>query len=124
SQAFSAFQLHGPCREIPPLISNGRCSGPAVKLLLMKRSTILADQTCIYCQGSGVKFNREHVIPEAFGKFKDNFVLTCVCVNCNQFFGDELELVLGRNSREAILRLHHGVKAPAGAAKLKYDRVE
>jgi hypothetical protein len=90
----------------------------------MENSTILADQTCIYCRGSGVKFNREHVIPEAFGKFKDNFVLTCVCVNCNQFLGDELELVLGRNSREAILRLHHGVKAPAGATKLKYDRVE
>lgn len=80
-------------------------------------------QTCIYCRESGVEFNRDHVIPEAFGKFKDNFVLTCVCAECNQFFGDELEIVLGRNSREAILRLYHGVKAPAGATRLRYDRV-
>lgn len=53
--------------------------------------------------------------------FQNNFVLTCVCEKCNKFFGDELELVLGRNSREAILRLHHGVKAPAGASQLRYD---
>lgn len=79
---------------------------------------------CIYCRATGAPFSRDHVIPEAFGKFENNFVLTCVCSECNQFFGDELELVLGRNSREAILRLHHGVKAPAGAAQLKYENAE
>jgi HNH endonuclease len=79
---------------------------------------------CIYCRATGVTFNRDHVIPEAFGKFENNFVLTCVCESCNKFFGDELEIVLGRNSREAILRLHHGVKAPGGAAQLKYDNAE
>ncbi len=79
---------------------------------------------CIYCRATGVPFSRDHVIPEAFGKFEGNFVLTSVCGACNQFFGDELELVLGRNSREAILRLHHGVKAPAGAQQLKYDNAE
>lgn len=79
---------------------------------------------CIYCRGTGVAFSRDHVIPEAFGKFENNFVLTCVCGACNQFFGDQLELVLGRNSREAILRLHHGVKSPSGAAQLKYDNAE
>ena len=47
-----------------------------------------------------------------------------MCAKCNQFFGDELELVLGRNSREAIIRLHHGVKAPAGADHLKYDNAK
>jgi hypothetical protein len=71
-----------------------------------------------------VPFNRDHVIPEAFGKFENNFVLTCVCKSCNKFFGDEPELVLSRNSREAILRLHHGVKALAGTAQLKYDNAE
>jgi len=79
---------------------------------------------CIYCRATGVPFNRDHVIPEAFGKFENNLVLACVCKSCNQFFGDELELVLGRSSREAILRLHHGVKAPSGAMQLKYDNVE
>ncbi len=64
------------------------------------------------------------MIPEAFGRFHNNLVVTCVCSKCNQFFGDELELVLGRNSREAILRLHHGVKAPTGARDLKYDNAK
>ena len=83
-----------------------------------------SSSVCIYCRAAGVPFNRDHVIPEAFGKFRSNFVVTCVCTKCNQFFGDKLELVLGRNSREAILRLHHGVKAPTGAGHLKYDNAK
>ena len=79
-------------------------------------------ETCIYCGATGVPFTRDHVIPEAFGTFKNNFVITCVCGRCNQYFGDELEIVLGRNSREAILRIHHGVKAPTATSRLKYDR--
>ena len=79
---------------------------------------------CIYCRSAGVSFNRDHVIPEAFGLFHNNLVLTSVCEKCNQFFGDELELVLGRNSREAILRLHHGVKAPTGAHQVKYENAK
>ena len=54
--------------------------------------------TCIYCRATGVVFDRDHVIPEAFGMFENNFVLTCVCKSCNKFFGDELELVLGRTA--------------------------
>lgn len=87
-------------------------------------SSSLIGPVCVYCNSSGVRFNRDHVIPEAFGKFDNNFVLKCVCESCNNFFGSELELVLGRNSREAILRLHHGVKAPAGTAQLKYENAE
>jgi hypothetical protein len=83
-----------------------------------------SSRACIYCGATGVPFNRDHVIPEAFGTFHNNLVVTCVCAKCNQFFGDELELVLGRNSREAILRLHHGLKAPTGAHHLKYDNVK
>src|SRR5258708_5084672 len=87
-------------------------------------SGAVSSPVCVYCRATGVPFNRDHVIPEAFGRFNNNLVVTCVCAKCNQFFGDELELVLGRNSREAILRLHHGVKAPTGAHHLKYDNAK
>src|SRR4030066_177798 len=65
---------------------------------------------CIYCKESKLKekelWNREHVIPEAFGKFKNNFVLHyTVCKECNQKFGDEIDLILSRESYEGkILR--------------------
>lgn len=70
---------------------------------------------CIYCKEdkplSSYK-KREHVIPQAFGKFiPDNLVLkNCVCDECNQFFGDRIELFLGRDSFESIERLRHGMK--------------
>ncbi len=70
---------------------------------------------CIYCKEdktfSSYK-KREHVIPQAFGRFiPDNLVLKkCVCDECNQFFGDKIELFLGRDSFESIVRLKHGMK--------------
>jgi HNH endonuclease len=95
-----------------------------IRIVTMETSITPVDQRCIYRRESRVEFNRDHVIPEAFGRFMNNFVVTCVCTDCNQFFGDELELAPGRNSRESIMRLHHGLNAPAGAAKLRYDRVK
>lgn len=65
---------------------------------------------CIYCKESKLNekelWNREHVIPEAFGKFKNNFVVhDTVCNKCNQKFGDEIDLILSRESYEGkILR--------------------
>lgn len=84
--------------------------------------------TCIYCRSTTHPFNREHAINEAFGKFKmdsaNNFVLKdMVCQPCNQFFGDTIDLVLGRDSSEAILRYKFGLKSPARAHELKYERV-
>ena len=49
---------------------------------------------CIYCRRRLPKqeFNREHVLSTAFGGFANAPVLhTCVCRECNQFLGDELE---------------------------------
>jgi len=54
-------------------------------------------------------FNRDHVIPQAFGLFEGNFVLTCVCVECNKFFGDTVELKLARDSIEAHDRVSLGL---------------
>lgn len=69
---------------------------------------------CIYCTEdkplSSYK-KREHVIPQAFGRFiPDNLVLKkCVCDECNQLFGDKIELFLGRDTFESIERLRHGM---------------
>jgi hypothetical protein len=41
----------------------------------------------------------------------DNLVLrNLVCDECNQYFGDNLELYLARDSFESIMRLRHGLK--------------
>lgn len=62
---------------------------------------------CIYCLKEKIsnKFRkREHVIPQMFGRFKNNLILRgFVCDNCNQYFGDNLELALGRDTIEGII---------------------
>lgn len=77
---------------------------------------------CIYCLKDKKQLNfknREHVIPQCFGRFSpDNLVLRdLVCDECNQYFGDNLELYLGRDSFESILRLRHGLKPKASLKK-------
>jgi hypothetical protein len=68
---------------------------------------------CIYCQETKPEegFRRkEHVIPQSFGRFRDNLTLTIVCDECNQYFGDNLELSLARDTFEGHSRFEHGVK--------------
>ncbi len=71
---------------------------------------------CIYCmeKKSARSFNKvEHVIPQSFGVFKNNFTLhNTVCDGCNQFFGDNLEIALARDSIEGLSRYEFGVKEP------------
>jgi hypothetical protein len=70
---------------------------------------------CIYCleDKTVTDFNIDHVIPESFGSFKNNFTLIeTVCSECNQYFGNELELFLGRDTFEGMLRYTYEVKAP------------
>ena len=87
--------------------------------------TIMPPATCIYCRTTKkARFPREHVIPEAFGKFKNNFTLRSVCGECNTYFGKELELFLGRDSGEALLRLRYGLKPMAEARELRNTRTE
>ena len=52
-------------------------------------------------------FDRDHVMPEAFGTFDENWTLDCVCKACNGHFGRTIELTLARGSTEALLRLRH-----------------
>ncbi|MGH9436307.1 MAG: HNH endonuclease [Candidatus Acidiferrales bacterium] len=84
--------------------------------------------TCIYCRSTTNPFNREHAINQAFGTFKvdtenDFFLRHIVCQSCNQVFGDTIDLALGRDSAEAILRYKFGLKSPARADDLSYNRV-
>lgn len=68
----------------------------------------MSDQTnqCIYCKRSGVTFNREHVIPEAFGTYgaQTMHLHEEVCEDCNKGFGRRHDLILARDSFEGHLR--------------------
>lgn len=76
---------------------------------------------CIYCLNNKNEkaFNRaEHVMPQSFGLFANNFVLNnpdnkAVCDECNQYFGDNLEIDLARDSFEGIARYDHKIKKPS-----------
>jgi len=62
-------------------------------------------------------------VPKAFGRFRDNLTLDCVCGTCNEFFNRELELFLTRGSVEAMLRVRYGLKTRSGRRKLGTNRL-
>jgi len=50
---------------------------------------------CIYCGSpEPPREKREHVLPQSYGLFEDNWVLDCVCDSCNQYFGDKIRSVV------------------------------
>ena len=82
-------------------------------------------RVCIYCSEERpvTEYNKEHVLPEAFGRFRDAPPrLDCVCKKCNGFFGTELEPALTRDSPEALLRLEGGQKPVDEAGDLRRER--
>lgn len=88
--------------------------------------TTLCFRKCIYCGCTDNSFDRDHVMPEAFGTFEpDSFVLhDAVCKPCNNYFGRTIEQALSRDSFEAVLRLRHGIKPASEARDLPYRRIE
>ena len=62
---------------------------------------------CIYCLKNKhfKQFNRDHVIPESFGKFGTNTptLINLVCRDCNQYFGINIENDLGRDSLYGVI---------------------
>lgn len=82
--------------------------------------------TCIYCGRQGQEFDREHVIPEAFGTFEPaSFVLyDAVCKECNNCFGRTLDFAISRDSMEALLRFRYGTKPASEAGDLPYRKIE
>lgn len=77
---------------------------------------------CIYClkdKGGTDYKRREHVLPQAFGKFKPNNLILnkIVCDECNQFFGDNIEIFLARDTIEGMYRLQHNIRPGGGVKK-------
>jgi hypothetical protein len=70
-------------------------------------------------------FNTDHVVPRAFGTFEPvNPTVSCVCRDCNSYFGGNLEMFLGRDGIHAFHRLTFGIKLLAeGLAELGGDRL-
>lgn len=64
----------------------------------------MSSHACIYCKSKDGFFNREHVMPQAFGTFEPEFPVLndCVCAECNNYFGRTLEFALSRDSTEAV----------------------
>jgi len=84
---------------------------------------------CIYCLSSKdeAAFNREHVVPTAFGTFENNLVLDCVCEECNSFFAKGIDLKLARDTVEGLDRYRWGLKPVAdykGLGRRTTNRVE
>jgi hypothetical protein len=74
---------------------------------------VASRHTCIYCLRSlsETRFDREHVMPQHLGIFRENMVLhNAVCGNCNNSLGNLLERCLGRDSFEALQRWRVGQK--------------
>jgi len=61
---------------------------------------------CVYClyRKKSSEFNKEHVIPESFGRFKQSMTLIeIVCSDCNSYFSKNLENDLGRDSVYGVM---------------------
>lgn len=74
----------------------------------------LSSIECIYCRENkpaSAYTKVDHVLPQSFGKFENNLTLIrLVCDACNQFFGDNVELALARDTLEGQSRVDFGVK--------------
>lgn len=74
---------------------------------------------CIYCRGdrSPADRSRDHVIPQLLGRFSGRgAVLRCVCVECNNTLGRELESAFARDSFEAYEQVRIGQRSRVGGS--------
>jgi hypothetical protein len=82
---------------------------------------------CIYCKEAKPykEFNKEHVIPKAFGHFNRNLTLIqTVCKGCNSYFSQEIELFLARDSLDGIMRYKFGLSKFSEEKKIKCRRLK
>jgi len=79
---------------------------------------------CIYCledKSESSYQSTDHVIPQLFGRFQNNLTLhEIVCDECNEYFGNNIELYLGRDSLEGIARYNYGIRSDG---EPHYERV-
>lgn len=84
----------------------------------------MGGSTCIYCgEISALSFPKDHVIPKAFGRFRNNLTVDCVCRQCNAYFGKELEVFLTRDSIEGLLRVRHGLRTKSDERQIGKSRL-
>jgi hypothetical protein len=79
---------------------------------------------CIYCLEDKPPgdFNREHVVPESCGRFRNALVAhELVCSSCNAFFGGTLDLILARGTDEGLQRYFYDVKPKESVEQFRYD---
>ena len=92
-------------------------------------------RNCIYCQKTKTAnlFNKEHVLHRSMVRGKsiqNNLTLqpaefkNCVCEECNKSFSTSIDEVLGKDSLEALLRIHHGMKPLNEIGDLPLDRTK
>lgn len=75
---------------------------------------------CIYCRSElPTVVPKEHVIPQNFGVFKPDLTLTCVCSECNGYFGSKLEWPMLIESVEGMRRLQFGFEGKVGGIRTK-----
>lgn len=78
--------------------------------------------SCIYCleEKKETEFNKDHVVPKCFGTFESDSMtlINMVCSDCNQYFGDTLELHLGRDSLEGVTRYNYEI-FPSGSPRFR-----
>ena len=71
---------------------------------------------CVYCVEDKPlsSFTKvEHVMPQSFGLFNNNLTLVkTVCDDCNQYFGDNLEIDMARDTLEGAARFEFGLRSP------------
>ena len=75
---------------------------------------------CIYCRCElPPVVPAEHVIPQNFGRFRPDLTLTCVCKECNHYFGSKLEWPMLIESVEGMRRLQFGFKGKVGGIRTR-----
>lgn len=80
-------------------------------------------KACVYCgaRGESVSFNREHVLQQGFGRFRDALVLhDLVCEACNSLFSRTIDLALTRDGLEGLERYMWGIKDAADVQSFRY----
>jgi len=77
-------------------------------------------KNCIYCRAEvPANVPQEHIIPQSFGVFKPDLTLSCVCSQCNGYFGSKLEWPMLIESIEGARRLQFGHKGTVGGIGTK-----
>lgn len=93
-----------------------------LNILLEQGYSMPSEYSCIYCSENKIEaeFSKDHVVPKCFGTFEPDSMtlINTVCSDCNQYFGDNLELYLGRDTLEGVTRFNYEI-FPSGKSSFR-----